>query len=99
MDFDFVDFFQTPEAHFFERKITEVPIQDCQGVEIIQGGKAIKLKRSNQGETGNSQWKIEGGSEVVNQSAGVWIEQASRLKAAQYANQHLKAKWPDMTPV
>lgn len=95
---DIIDDLLKPEARFFERNITKIPMQNSRKTQILMAGKVKSFVRMTQDDRGVSQWADEAAQGQVIPSVGAWLEKFFEIRAAAYADDDVRAKLRELSP-
>ncbi len=95
---DIIDELLKPEARFFERNITKMPMQSSRKTQILMAGKVKSFVRMTQDDRGVSQWADEAAPGQVIPAVGAWLEKFFEIRAAAYADDGVRAKLSELSP-
>ena len=95
---DLIDDLTKPEARFFERNISKIPMQNAKKARILMSGKTKSFVRMTQDDRGVSQWAEESSQGQVVPAVGAWLEKFFEVRAAAYADDGLVDKLSRLSP-
>ena len=95
---DIIEDLLKPEARFFERNISKMPMQNSMKARILMAGKVKSFVRIAQDDRGVSQWADEAAPGQVIPAVGAWLETFFEIRSAAYADDSLRAKLDGLSP-
>jgi hypothetical protein len=95
---DIIDDLLKPEARFFERNVSKMPMQNSRKARILMAGKVKSFVRITQDDRGVSQWADEAAPGQVIPAVGAWLETFFEIRSAAYADDSLRAKLYGLSP-